>query len=515
MPLPAPPTQLTALSRWARRAAASIALAAIAASCGYTPARYVDVPAATAVADAKPIAMPVPRLLLDAFDVADAYLRQSVSAALDPSLPGKALDVNALDEVVDSSWWSKRDTNNMLDGYRTIGPPAMPLTTLTDAPVSHRPGARRVRDKNGAFWEVLPDPADRQGLYSTAGVVASRLLFALGYRVPESYPVELAGKRWGLAVAWPAGTDLGPTPPSSTRFDDPNDTISRKDRRSLRSLPRALAWLGKSDLDVGDLRDGYIGESPRGYVLHFVTGLAGALGVDALEAHLALMNDDNRPAESAKVRIITLGLAAPNALGPPKTDGPGLGIFHDDVDVEEAFAPSPPFEPLRFVTPADDLWIGMKLAALPIEIIEEALRATPLSQFARDRVTQRLDRRRRAVAAWCLIRGTPLTPASIGTTSDGLLRIALTDNGIARRLSRSDRTTYLVQLYDGEGEAIDGSAEMTKTEEGLELAIKSVINLEYVVARVTATRGSYSLRPMEVHVALGGGKPPRVVGVAH
>jgi hypothetical protein len=488
------------------------------AACSYVPPRFADAPPVVAVHDHRPVPRPRPRLVLAPFDVADAYVRQGLTYALDPADAELADDVNALDEVVLSSWWSPpADAKRPLEAYRQVGPPERPLVLEVGPVPTARPGAVRVRDARGIAYVVVPDPPDRPGLVSGAGVVASRLLFALGWRVPEAHAIQQENGAPALAIRWPIGVDLGPTPPFRGRFDDPNDTVARKDRRTLRALPRVFAWLAKRDLDVGELRDSYVGEDGSGYVLHWVLGLEGALGVEALERQFRLARDPDRPAESSTERFFTLGLGAPNEVKPPVTPSPGLGVWGPTPSIDD-FDPSPPFEPLRYLTPADDVWIGERLAALSREVIEDAARATPLSDADRAIVVDRLDARRRAMAAWCLDRGTPLDPVSVVVDHGGEVRVRLVDHAVAAGLARIEDARWSMTLYDAEGEALRGIPVVRRTADGVDVALGSALvgRRRYLVVRIRGWRGAKPLpRAMEVHLALAGGRPPRVVGVVH
>src|SRR5690606_3446040 len=89
-----------------RRPLLALLAAAVLPACSYTPPRYADAPPVVAVHDHRPVPRPRPRLVLAPFDVADAYVRQTLTYALDPADAELALDVNAVDEVVLSSWWN-------------------------------------------------------------------------------------------------------------------------------------------------------------------------------------------------------------------------------------------------------------------------------------------------------------------------------------------------------------------------------------------------------------------------
>ena len=193
------------------------------------------------------------------------------------------------------------------------------------------------------------------------------------------------------------------------------------------------------------------------------------------------------------------------------------GLWGPVLTLDE-FDPSPPFEPFRYVTPADDVWIGKRLAALPRRVIEDAVRATPLEDADRAIVTFRLEERRRAIAAWCLARGTPLDPVSVSVDPGGDVRIRLVDRAVQGGLARIGDASWATGLFDADGAALPGVADAFRTEDGVEVVVRPGLlrGLDYLAVRITGSRGAEVLpRAMEVHLALGGGKPPRVVGVVH
>ena len=195
----------------------------------------------------------------------------------------------------------------------------------------------------------------------------------------------------------------------------------------------------------------------------------------------------------------------------------GLIPRYPHVDPDE-FDPSPPFEPQRYVTAADHVWIGKRLASLSRGVIAEAVRAAPLDDRARALIIERLEVRRRALASSALAMGTPLDPLSVGVMPDGGLRIRLIDRALTAGLAKRDGTGWTSTLFDGDGERLPDWPQVMRTDRGAEVLVPGawIGGLDYLVVRLIGRRGDRPApRAMEVHLALGGGKPPRVVGVVH
>ncbi|MCE7894052.1 MAG: hypothetical protein DYH12_30865, partial [Sorangiineae bacterium PRO1] len=74
--------------------------------CSYQPARFRDRPPVTDARDDRPIAIPRSNAFIEAFYLSDVFLRRPVVDALDAERFPYARDVNALDEVPRSSWFS-------------------------------------------------------------------------------------------------------------------------------------------------------------------------------------------------------------------------------------------------------------------------------------------------------------------------------------------------------------------------------------------------------------------------
>ena len=337
--------------------------------CAVRPPHFVDLLPVTEVADDLPIPMPQPTPFIQALYLSDLYVRTAMVAALDPKHPGVAGDVNAFDEVPRSQWFEPGSAPETHDG-----PPVPPLVVLAEPADDDQ--AVASKDARGIRYDLRFDAPDRPGMRSAAAAIASRLVGDMGYITAEVYVADLnradltttspdvaasladvlknsAEKPAGVyrvsATRWPIGVDLGLTPRSETRSDDPNDRIQHRDRRTLRGLKATAAWLGLTRADAGLLRDAYVGAPGKGHVRHVVVGLDGALGSDAV-----VRANDPEPEGGDRrflVALFSLGFYPKQTPIPTQTEHPSLGVFEPEASIA-AVDTSPPFEPMdrRFRT---------------------------------------------------------------------------------------------------------------------------------------------------------------------
>ncbi|HUE38633.1 MAG TPA: hypothetical protein VMR29_03970, partial [Candidatus Binatia bacterium] len=110
----------------------------------------------------------------------------------------EAANVNALDEVPDSTWFTNRHAREhlsvaALERGPNLGPPPAadgPLVVLSGKELGTQPGFW-MRDSTGAIYLVKFDPRGYPDLATAAEVVSSKILYALGWNVAEYHLVRL------------------------------------------------------------------------------------------------------------------------------------------------------------------------------------------------------------------------------------------------------------------------------------------------------------------------------------
>jgi len=249
--------------------------------------------------------------------------------AVDPA--GPAVNVNALDEVPDSSWFENRLGKRVLSpaevargacSEHELDPSAPDGTWLIDKGKDNgaNPGFRVNVPGLGKFM-LKSDPSDEPERATGATSIASRVYHALGYYAPcdsvvyfrpsllklkpgltvtnnegvkkafdEARLKELlarASHRNGLvrmvASEWLPGKPIGPYKYDGRRADDPNDVIDHEDRRELRGARLVAAWLAHFDSREQNTMDVFLPSNPKkkhgpGFVRHYIIDLGDCFG---------------------------------------------------------------------------------------------------------------------------------------------------------------------------------------------------------------------------------------------
>lgn len=495
----------------AARALAAAALATLIGCGAYRPPRFADAPVTTSARDREPVAVPEAHDPSEISRLTESLVRRPVQSALDPRRAPSAGDVNALDDVVESTWMRPVGDPRAPAGA-PAGPPVPPLTLREVT----GPDRMRVVDARGLGYELLLDYPRHPALRTGAAAVASRLVRAVGYLTPEVHVIDIPealgdavlprraclerepNVRRAAAIRGPYGVDLGPPHPSEVREDDPNDRVPHAHRRSLRALRVVAAWLYLVDVGPSLTRDVYVGAPGAGHVVHLIVGLEDALGVEQTLSEARLLRDPiGRPARN----LVTLGLGDPYSKR-RKSPWAGLGSLSTDVDPEDANNPWP-YDPVLRMTDADGYWMAKRIQGLSRQVLEDAVAAAKLDDArTSEHFVYSLDVRRRKVFAHYAARVTPLEVHAFE-------RRRLTLRDVAVTWGFWGGEGYVVDFFDGDGRRMAEPASVG-ARDGL-VAI-DLPDVDYVVARVRARGGDGGRRAMEVHV---GGAPRRVLGVRH
>ena len=554
----------------------AITFAAIfAISChrsGLDGVRYVNAPVVTAVNDRAhtpdPPAESLDLQLLEHYDslVYDRLMRPA-------ELNGRqlALDINALGEVPDSTWFTNRISARDLSAdeirrgpNRGSGPEARkPWKVVSSKAVGVAPGFI-FEDAAGDRYLLKLDLRGHPESESGAHIIVHRLLWALGYNVPEDWLVtfgrgdleiaagavvsdELGEKRpmtsadldavlarghaspigayRAIASEFVPGKPLGGFAESGVRRDDPNDTIEHQHRRVLRGLYPIFAWLKHTDIKQGNFLDTYVDDPERPgrrYVRHYLIDFGKALGV---LARISKLRADGHAHwidfDSAGRSLLTAGLYKRPWDGLETPRYRGVGIYevarYDPGRFEVRF----PWEPFEQADDRDRFWGAKLMMRLRPEHIRAAVEAARYSSPEATRyMIDTLIARQRITARHWFRRANPLDRFAARRTGDGL-ELCFDDLARTYRLeSRSllRATRYRVRAFDYAGERLGYRAQMTlDPRTGRLCAVALPMGRSrsgYTIIAIDTLRPGTSDRPVLVHVAEAPeSKEPRVIGV--
>ena len=236
----------------------------------------------------------------------------------------RALNVNTVDEVPDSSWFTNRIGRKELSVAEIVrGPDRTERVTISGWTVSGgksegvQPGFR-MTDPEGETYQVEVDPPSNPELATGAEMIGTAFYHAIGYNVVDVYLAELDreslviedkatirdplngrrrrlkkydldnvfnraarlenGQYRVLVSRFAPGKPLGNFRYYSRRPDDPNDLVPHEHRRELRGARVFGAWLNHDDsrginsLDMLETTDG------RAWIKHYMFDFGSILG---------------------------------------------------------------------------------------------------------------------------------------------------------------------------------------------------------------------------------------------
>lgn len=407
--------------------------------------------------------------------------------------PGRAKNVNTVDEVPNSSWFTNRigtlplTPKDIATGPdTTAGPAAGPWTVTSSKSDGVTPGFT-IKDSTGQRWFLKFDPPGHRGMATGTEVAATKLMWALGYNVPENHVAYLhreqlvvgkeakftpaggaarpmrAGDIDGLlaradrehdgsyrVVASKAlqGTPVGRIRFSGVRPDDPNDLVPHEDRRELRGYRVFAAWLNHVDAKSINSLDTLVRENGRAYVKHHLLDFGSVLGsggigaADYWEGHQYLV-DPRR----AGIQMVAFGFAAPKWTHTRFYESPTIGRVDADPSQfdPEQWKPRVPNQAFLHARGDDTFWAARRVMAITTPMIRAAVHA---GQFddpqSEEMLVRTLVERRNAIGRAYLIAINPIVDPAIGPTSELTFSNAAVDADVARapRGYRAAWSTY-------------------------------------------------------------------------
>lgn len=331
----------TARRRLALAFATAAAVAAVfsaAAPARAGTARLVDAPPVWQEDDRRDIPLPKtrdPNLLRDGID--ESFFRP-VGRFFHPGRAARrvlyggqpvcdATNVNALDEVPNSTWFTNRIGLYPVSPETAARGPAQvegpdrsgPWTVVRAKSEGVTPGFT-IKDARGDTYFIKFDPPCCPGMSTAAGVITGRVLHTIGYNVPEDFVTnfrradlvlgdkvtltEPSGLKRKMTAAdldtvlakvatapdgsWRViasrllhGSPVGPFNWHGRRPDDPSDQVNHQNRRELRAMRVFGAWLAHFDAKQHNSLDMYVEEGGRHYLRHYLIDFASTLGAGA------------------------------------------------------------------------------------------------------------------------------------------------------------------------------------------------------------------------------------------
>ena len=373
----------------------------------------------------------------------------------DPTPGVRAQNVNTIDEVPDSSWFTNRiysrpvTIDEITRGPNTIDGPAPGKWTIIRPKTAGTAPGFTVRDEKGNVWFLSMDAKGYPVAATAALAVATRLFWALGYNQIESYittirpenivigdnvTVPSHGRRRRftrgdandmfershrnadgayrvVASRGVAGKVVGGFRYYGTRPDDPNDIVAHEHRRELRALQVFGGWTNLVDIKAGNTLDTVITENGRSLVRHYLQDVGSTFGTGSLGPRQGDEGYEHvyEGGATAK-RLATLGLYIQPWQTVDFEEHPETGKFTADIYEPERWKPRVPAAALLRIRPDDELWAALRVMAFSDEHIRAAVKTGEFTDPAAEKLlADVLIKRRDRIARTYLAKVNPLT----------------------------------------------------------------------------------------------------------
>lgn len=416
--------------------------------------------------------------------------------------PREAANVNALDEVPDSTWFTNRHGREPLPaealrrGANRGVPPAGegPLTIVSGKSLGESPGFV-VSDGNGERYLVKFDPPQIPDMATGAEMVSSRIVHTLGWNVPEYYLFLLDPKRLridsgarvpdrygrkqpmtraaldeilgraayradgrirAMASRFIPGEAKGPFRTVGTRSDDPNDTVPHEDRRELRGFRIVAAWINHTDARRGNLYDTFVrskGDPPgHGHLVHYLLDFSNTLGSGNIAWKEAFLGSEYYfdPGKSL-MRLVTFGAWKSPWQSVPLTH-PALGYFASSSFDPESWRTSYPTPLFAGATVRDSFWGAKLVHSIRDDDLRAVVGAGEWSDPEAEAILYRVLRERRRKIARAYFDVARVNPVDrfevVGEGEDSVLRFA--DLAVEAGVVPADLARYRSRSPDGE-----------------------------------------------------------------
>ena len=412
-------------------------------------------------------------------DIDHAYGGWRMIRGVGDRKPRRALNVNSMDEVPNSSWFTNRIGSHALSTEeitrgpdRSAGPAPGRWTVVAGKSDGVTPGLQ-LRDSTGQRYFVKFDPPANPEMASGAEVISTKLLYALGYHVPENYIATLRREDLiigeGATLKGPDGQEtpltpddldrvlrqaarradgsyrivasrtlegisVGPFRYEGTRLDDPNDIVPHEHRRELRGLRVFAAWLNHVDTKAQNSLDTLIAVGPRTIVRHHLIDFGSTLGSGGVEP--LKWSDGYQYAFDKRATIlsmVSLGMYVPPWHRIRYPDLPSVGRIEADHFQPENWKPTLPNPAFQNARPDDTFWAAERVMAFSDEAIKAVVQMAQLSgPRATTYLTDVLIERRDRIGRTWLTAVNPVVRPFINDSGVLTFRNAAVDAGIAR-----------------------------------------------------------------------------------
>jgi len=476
--------------------------------------------------------------------LADSFFLRRSTRLLELHDRELAHNVNALDEVPDSSWFTNRigvrhvPHSEAALAASAAGPPRLPLEVTGSKPGGTNPGMV-AKDADGRRFVIKFDTKENPGMQTATNTIVNRIFWTLGYNVPNdtiftftrqdvtvaegatlkddmgrkfpmteknldetlaSAPRYPGGTYRASASEFVAGIPKGGWAKEGTRADDANDSVQHEHRREVRGLGVFAAWLNHADIKQDNTFDTYVEEGGRRFLKHYLIDFGESFAAQAAEAgrnetgfeHWIDYENQTRAA-------LSFGLWTRPWERLEETRWPAIGNFSAAHFDPEKWRPMSPYWAFDEADPSDKYWAAKLVLRFGRPLLAALVSTGEFGMpEAENYLTEVLYRRGRIIGHRYLEAVTPLDHFSIdrrelcavdlsvyhGLVASGLVEVLDAHDNVAFDALVGPKGRICIPLHD------DGA---------------------YRVYRLRVRRRSQELPVMQVHFK--GGPEARLLGL--
>jgi hypothetical protein len=389
----------------------------------------------------------------------------------------RAKNVNSIDEVPDSSWFTNRIGTKALTVEELVrgpatGPPPDPSnwTLIREKTAGAHPGFT-ARDARGETWFLEFDPVPFPEGATGAVVIATKIFWALGYNQVESYLTTFDPKNVSIdpkaTVRRPSGARtpftrddmnvilervarrpdgtyrviagrlipgkiLGNFRYEGTRPDDPNDLVPHEHRRELRALRVFGAWTNLTDLKAANTLDALETRNGRTTIKHYLQDVGSTFGMPNALHEWDLSWEHFYQGKPTLKRLFSFGFA----LSPWQTVDyvkyPSVGKFEGDIFDPRKWRPQTPTVAYLELRDDDAFWAARRVMAFTDDMIRTAVHTGEFSNPAAEKyLGDVLIKRRDKIASIYLTAVNPIVDPRLDRDGSLSLENAAVAAGVA------------------------------------------------------------------------------------
>jgi hypothetical protein len=391
----------------------------------------------------------------------------------------RAQNINTIDEVPDSSWFTNRilarpvKPEEAARGATTGTGPAPGVWTVIQTKTEGDAPGFTVRDSTGETWFLQFDPKSHPEGATAAALIANRIFWTLGYFQAEYYLSDLrpdqlqigpdatftppSGKKRSLKLKdlQPVLNRVARKPDGSyrvlasrllpgkilggfrfygTRPDDPNDVVPHENRRELRALQVFGAWTNLVDMKALNTMDTLITENGRARVRHYLLDVGSTFGMGAngprewTEGHEYLFEGDK-----LLKRLVTFGAYLQPWQTVSYQESKAIGRFEGDRFEPQDWKTRVPVSAVVRSRDDDNFWAARRVMAFSDVMVRVLVKTGQLSDpAAEELLAETLIKRRNKIGQVYLTGINPLVNFSLDPSGRLTFENSAVKSGIAR-----------------------------------------------------------------------------------